>query len=99
MADNVTFGIRVNGGERDFQKPRLVLKDGNYRWWSTNPEQMLREMKAWEHVQGAVPAPGPILILGASATPAISAVPAIVAAMGVAEVPSVPAVAANASVT
>lgn len=99
MADTVTFGIRANGGEGDFQNPRLVLKDGNYRWWSTVLEQMLREKKAWGHVQGTVLVPGPILTLGAGATPAIPAVPAVVAAIGVAAVPGVPAVAANASVT
>ena len=97
MAENITFGIRANGGEGDYQKPRLVLKDGNYRWWSTVLEQMLREKKAWGHVQGTVP--GPILTLGAGATPTIPAVRAVVAAMGVAAIPRVRAVAANARLT
>ena len=29
--------------------PRLVLKEGNYRRWSTVIEQMLREKKVWGH--------------------------------------------------
>ena len=96
MADGISIGIRAEEG---YQKPRLILKDGNYRYWSTVIEPMLREKKVWGHVQGTVPIPGPILVLGTGAMPGVPAVPEIVAAMGVAAVPAVPAVAANAGVT
>ena len=96
MADGISIGIRAEDG---YQKPRLILKDGNYRYWSTVIEPMLREKKVWSHVQGTVAVPGPILLLGAGATPLVPAVPEIVAAMGVAAVPAVPAIAANAGVT
>ena len=96
MADGISIGIRAEDG---YQKPRLILKDGNYRYWSTVIEPMLREKKVWGHVQGTVAVPGPILLLGAGATPLVPAVPEIVAAMGVAAVLAVPAVAANAGVT
>ena len=99
MADGVTIGIRASSDFENFQKPRLILKAGNYRWWSTLLEPMLKEKKVWGHVLGTVVVPAAVLILGAGATPATAAVPAIVAAMGVAAVAGVPAVAANAGVT
>ena len=99
MADNVSIGIRANGDLDGYQRPRLVLKDGNYRWWSTVIEQSLREKKVWGHVQGRVAVPGPILVLGAGAIPAIRAVAAILAAMGVAPVAAIPSVVANLGVT
>ena len=98
MATGVTFGIRANGDD-GYQKPRLILKEGNYRWWSTVIEQMLREKKLWGHVQGTVPVRGPILVLGAGATLVVPALPAIGATMGVATDPEAPTVAANADVT
>ena len=99
MADGATNGIRANGDLDNFQRPRLILKDGNYRYWSTVLEQVLREKKVFGHVQGTVAVPGAILTLGAGATPAIPAVPAIAAAIGVAPVATVAALAANAGVT
>ena len=99
MADGTTIGIRANGDLDNFQKPRLILKEGNYRYWSTVLEQMLREKKVFGHVQGTVAVPAAILVLGAGATPAVAAIPAIVAAMGVAAEAGVAAVAANAGVT
>ena len=99
MADNSAIGIRANGDLDGYQRQRLVLKDGNYRWWSTVIEQSLREKKVWGHVQGTVAVLGPILVLGAGATPAIPAVAAIPAAMGVAPVAAIPAVVANLGVT
>ena len=96
MADGIAIGIRAEDG---YSKPRLILKDGNYRWWSTVIEPMLREKKVWSNVQGIAPVPGPVLVLGAGATPGVPAVLAVVAAMGVAAVNAVPAVAANAGVT
>ena len=62
-------------------------------------EQGLREKKVWGHVMATVAVPGPILVLGAGATPAVPAVAAISAAMGVAPVPAIPAVPANVGVT
>ena len=99
MTDGITIGIRAVGDLDDFQRPRLILRDGNYRWWSTVIEQMLRQQKVWGHVQGTVVVPAAILVLGAGATPAVAAIPAIVAAMGVAAEAGVAAVAATARVT
>ena len=96
MAGRISIGIRANGDE-GFRKPRLILKDGNYRYWSTVIEQMLWVKKVWGHMQGIVAVPEPILQLGAS--PAVPAVPKIVATMGVFAVLAVPAVGANAGVT
>ena len=98
MAVGIVFGINANNDE-GYQKPRLILKDGNYKYWSTVIEQMWREKKVWGRIQGTVPTLGPILVLGTGATPAVPTVPEIVAAMGVAAVPAVPIVAANAGVT
>ena len=99
MADGIAIGIRANGDLDGYQRPRLVLKDGCYRWWSTVMEQGLREKKVWGHVMATVAVTGPILVLGAGATPAVRAVAAIPAAMGVAPVPAIPAVPANVGVT
>ena len=89
MADGSSFGIRADDG---FQKPRLVLKADNYRWWAMVMEQLLIKEKVWTHVSGTAVIPGPILILGAGHVAAIPAVPAIIAAMGVAAVAAVAAV-------
>ena len=62
-------------------------------------EQGLREKKVWGHVMATVAVPGPILVLGPGATPAVPAVAAIPAAVGVATVPAIPAVPANVGVT
>ena len=98
MTDGIAIGIRASGDDT-YLKPRLVLKEGNYRYWSLLIEQLLREKKVWVHVMGTVQVPGPILVLGSGATPAVPGVPAIAAAMGVAAVNAVPAIAANAGVT
>ena len=45
------MGIRANGDLENFMRARLNLKDGNYRYWTTVLEQMLREKKIWGHVQ------------------------------------------------
>ena len=95
MTDGTTIGIRANGDPDGFHRPRLILNDGNYRWWRIVLKQMLREKKIWGHVQGKVVEPGPIFTLGAGATPATPAVPAIVAAMGVAVLLCVVVVPAN----
>ena len=97
MVEGIAFSIRANSDE-GYKKPRIILKDGNYRYWSTVIEQMFREKKLRGHVQGTVPIPRPIIVLGTGATPVVSAVPRIVAAIGVAAVPAVPVVAANAGV-
>ena len=98
MADGISIGIRANGDD-SYQKPRLVLKEGNYRYWSMVIEQMLCEKKVWVHVIGTVLIPGPIVVLGSGATPTVPGVPAIAAAMGVAAENAVPAIVAIAGVT
>ena len=99
MADGTAIGIKVNGDLDGYQRPRLVLKDGCYRWWSTVMEQGLREKKVWGHVMATLAVPGPTLVLGAGATPAVPAVATIPAAMGVAPVLAIHAVPANVGVT
>ena len=64
MADGYSTYIRY-GGLENFMKPRLILRDGNYRWWSIMLRQMLRDKKVWGHVQGTVVVSAYILMLGA----------------------------------
>ena len=56
MADGISIGIRASGDD-SYLKPRLVLKEGNYRYWSSLIEQLLREKKVWVHVMGTVQVP------------------------------------------
>ena len=69
MADDTSIDIRANGDLDKFQKSRLILKDGDYRWLSIVLEQMLQEKKFWGHVQSTVAVLAAILILGAGALP------------------------------
>ena len=42
------IGIRAD----DVGRSRIILREGNYRVWSTVLEQTLREKKLWNHVMG-----------------------------------------------
>ena len=46
--DSLTIGIRAD----DVGRSRIILREGNYRVWSTILEQTLREKKLWNHVMG-----------------------------------------------
>ena len=81
--DSLSIGIRAD----DVGHSRIILREGNYRVWSTVLEQTLREKKLWNHVMGtSVPPPAP-----RTCAPRIAAVAAdptlMIAAMaGVAEI-------------
>ena len=81
--DSLSIGIRAD----DVGRSRIILREGNYRVWSTVLEQTLREKKLWNHVMGtSVPPPAP-----RTRAPGIAAVAAdptlMIAAMaGVAEI-------------
>ena len=54
--DSLSIGIRAD----DVVRNRIILREGNYRVWSTVLEQTLREKKLWNHVMGtSVPPPFP----------------------------------------
>ena len=46
--DSLTIGIRAD----DVGRSRIILREGNYRVWSTVLEQTMREKKLWNHVMG-----------------------------------------------
>ena len=46
--DSLSIGIRAD----DVRRNRIILREGNYRVWSTVLEQTLREKKMWHHVMG-----------------------------------------------
>ena len=46
--DSLTIGMRAD----DVGRSRIILREGNYRVWSTVLEQTLREKKLWNHVMG-----------------------------------------------
>ena len=51
--DSLSIGIRAD----DVGRSRIILREGNYRVWSTVLEQTLREKKLWNHVMGTSIAP------------------------------------------
>ena len=54
--DSLSIGIKAD----DVGRSRIILREGNYRVWSTILEQTLREKKLWHHVMGTfVPPPAP----------------------------------------
>ena len=56
--DSLTIGIIAD----DVGWSRIILREGNYRVWSTVLEKTLREKKLWNHVMGTyVPPPGPFV--------------------------------------
>ena len=57
---DVSIGIRADGEDSGYARSRIILKENNYRVWSTVVEQTLREKKLWIHVMGiAVVPPAP----------------------------------------
>ena len=54
--DSFSIGIRAD----DVGRNRIILREGNFRVWSTVLEQTLREEKQWNHVMGtSLPPPAP----------------------------------------
>ena len=73
-----SFGIRAD----DLGRRGIVLKEGNYRVWSTVIEQQFRENKLWNHILGtAVPPPAPRVrapgVAAVAATPGVAVVASI----------------------
>ena len=64
--DSLSIGIRAD----DVGRNRIILREGNYKVWSTVLEQTLREKNLWNHVMGtSVPPLAPHVC-----TPGIAAV-------------------------
>ena len=76
-----TFGIKA---KNDLGR-RIVLRENNYRVWSTVLEQSLREKKLWVHVMGTAVPPSPARVIA----PGVAAVAANGVAPGVAAVAEV----------
>ena len=76
-----SFGIRAD----DLGRRGIVLKEGNYRVWSTVIEQQFRENKLWNHILGtAVPPPAPrVRALGVAV---VAAAPGVAAVVAIAEI-------------
>ena len=77
-AMNPSFGIRAD----DLGRRGIVLKEGNYRVWSTVIEQQFRENNVWNHILGtAVPPPAPRVrapgVAAVAATPGVAVVATI----------------------
>ena len=72
-----TFGIRA---ENDLGR-RIVLRENNYRVWSTVLEQTLCEKKLWGHVMGTAvpPPPARVIAPGVAAVAANGVAPGIFA--------------------
>lgn len=58
MAD-VSSGIRATGEDSGYVRPRIVLKEGNFRVWETVTKFTLRSSKVWKHVDGTAIRPPP----------------------------------------
>ena len=82
---DTSFGIRAEGEDSGFTRSRIILKESNYRVWSTVLEQNLREKKVWGHVMGTAVRPPLPRVLG-PAVQAIAAAQGVLAVAGAAEV-------------
>ena len=78
-------GIRAIGDDSGFSRSRIVLKENNYRVWSTVVEQSLRDKKLWGHVMGTAVRPPPPRAM-APAVRTIAASQGVLAVAGAAEV-------------
>ena len=77
-------GIRASGDDHGY-RPRIILKETNYRVWSTVIEQTLREKKLYKHVMGTAVRPRAPRILYRGRT-VVPASPGVDAAAGAAAV-------------
>ena len=81
----LTYGIRATGDDSGTSRPRIILKETNYRVWATVMEQSLKERKLWGHIMGTAirpPLPRTVIV----AVPARAAAPGVDAVAGVTEV-------------
>ena len=82
--DSLSIGIRAD----DVRRSRIILREANYRVWSTVLEQTLREKKLWNHVMGTwVPLRAPRIRAPGIAAVAAETILMIAAMAGVAEIP------------
>ena len=82
---DLTYGIRATGDDSGTSRPRIFLKETNYRVWATVMEQSLKERKLWGHIMGtAIRPPLPRTVIVAVA--ARAAAPGVDAVAGVTEV-------------
>ena len=80
-----SFGIRAEGDDSGFSRSKFILKENNYRVWSTVLEQSLRDKKLWGHIMGmAVRPPRPRAM--APAVREIAAAQGVLAVAGAAKV-------------
>ena len=57
---DVSIGIRAEADDSGYSRSRIILRENNYRVWSTVLEQTFKEKKLWLHVMGtAVVPPAP----------------------------------------
>ena len=57
---DVSNGIRAAADDSGYSRSRIILRENNYRVWSTVLEQTFKEKKLWLHVMGtAVVPPAP----------------------------------------
>ena len=76
-----SFGMRVD----DLGRRGIVLKEGNYRVWSTVIEQQFREHKLWNHIlKTTVPPPAPRV--RAPGVAAVVAAPGVARVVAIAEI-------------
>ena len=72
---DLTFGIRATGDDSGSSRPRMILKEKNYRVWANVMEQSLKERKLWGHIMGtAIRPPLPRTVIVAVAARAAAPV-------------------------
>ena len=64
-----SYGIRATGDDSGYKRPRIILRESNYRVWATVVEQSLREKKLWGHILGTALRPPASRVV----TPAVAA--------------------------
>ena len=82
---DVSSGIRAPGDDSGSSRPRIILKETNYRVWSSIMEQAMKERKLWGHIQGTAIRP-PLPRAVREAVAAQAAAPGMDAVAGVTEV-------------
>ena len=82
---DLSNGIRAMGDDSGHGRPRIILKETNYRVWSTVMEQSLKERKLWGHIMGTAVRP-PLPRVVSPAVAARAATPGVDAVAGATEV-------------
>ena len=82
---DASIGIRDARDETSYRKPRIMLKETNYKVWSTVVEQTLHEKKPWQLVVGTAFKP-PAARVVMPFTAVVVAIPRVNDVVGVAEI-------------